>query len=98
MALLINNIGVRRMEKYYIITNPLKDKGLTVTNRIAEYLGSRGMTVKGNMVQIKKVIKELEKAKRPIICAGGGVLLSDAEKELREFSEKYKMPPQVSLP
>lgn len=49
-------------------------------------------TVKGNMVQIKKVIKELEKAKRPIICAGGGVLLSDAEKELREFSEKYKIP------
>ena len=44
------------------------------------------------MVQIKKVIKELEKAKRPIICAGGGVLLSDAEKELREFSEKYKIP------
>lgn len=49
-------------------------------------------TVKGNMVQIKKVVKELEKAKRPIICAGGGVLLSDAEKELRAFSEKYKIP------
>lgn len=49
-------------------------------------------TVKGNMVQIKKVIKELEKAKRPIICAGGGVLLSDAEKELRDFSEKYQIP------
>ncbi len=49
-------------------------------------------TVKGNMVQIKKVIKELEKAKRPIICAGGGVLLSDAEEELREFSEKYRIP------
>lgn len=49
-------------------------------------------TVKGNMVQIKKVVKELEKAKRPIICAGGGVLLSDAEKELRAFSEKYRIP------
>lgn len=49
-------------------------------------------TVKGNIVQIKKVIKELEKAKRPIICAGGGVLLSDAEKELRSFSEKFKIP------
>lgn len=49
-------------------------------------------TVKGNMVQIKKVIKELEKAKRPIICAGGGVLLSDAEGALREFSEKYNIP------
>ena len=49
-------------------------------------------TVKGNAVQIKKVIKELEKAKRPIICAGGGVLLSEAEGELRTFAEKYSIP------
>ncbi len=49
-------------------------------------------TVKGNAVQIKKVIKELEKAKRPIICAGGGVHLSEAQEELRVFSEKYKIP------
>lgn len=49
-------------------------------------------TVKGHAVQIKKVIKELEKAKRPIICAGGGVLLSEAEGELRAFSEKYRIP------
>ena len=44
-------------------------------------------TIKGHSVQIKKVVKELSKAKRPIICAGGGVLLSDAEKELRAFAE-----------
>ncbi len=49
-------------------------------------------TVKGHAVQIKKVIKELEKAKRPIICAGGGVLLSDAEKQLRTFAEKHRIP------
>lgn len=49
-------------------------------------------TVKGHAMQIKKVIKELEKAKRPIICAGGGVLLSEAEGELRSFSEKYQIP------
>lgn len=49
-------------------------------------------TVKGNAVQIKKVIKELEKAKRPLICAGGGVLLGEAEKELREFAEKHNIP------
>ena len=36
-------------------------------------------TVKGNAVQIKKVVRELEKARRPLICAGGGVLLSEAE-------------------
>lgn len=49
-------------------------------------------TVKGHAVQIKKVIRELEKAKRPIICAGGGVLLSHAEENLRAFSEKYNIP------
>lgn len=49
-------------------------------------------TVKGNAVQIKKVIKELEKAKRPIICAGGGVLLSEAQEELRQFSEEHQIP------
>ena len=49
-------------------------------------------TVKGNIVQIKKVVKELERAKKPIICAGGGVLLSEAESELRNFAEKHKIP------
>ncbi len=49
-------------------------------------------TVKGHAVQIKKVLGELKKAKRPIICAGGGVLLSEAEGELRAFSEKYRIP------
>ncbi len=49
-------------------------------------------TVKGNAVQIKKVIKELERAKRPIICAGGGVLLAGAESELRSFSERHRIP------
>ena len=49
-------------------------------------------TVKGNMAQIKKVVKELEKAKRPIICAGGGVQLSGGVEVLRAFSEKYQIP------
>ncbi len=49
-------------------------------------------TVKGNAVQIHKVIKELEKAKRPLICVGGGVLLSDAQGELRAFAEKHQIP------
>ena len=49
-------------------------------------------TIKGHAVQIKKVIKELEKAKRPIICAGGGVHLSEAVPELRTFAHKYRIP------
>ena len=49
-------------------------------------------TVKGHAVQINKVFKELSKAKKPIICAGGGVILSNAKELLKEFSHKYKIP------
>ncbi|MBO6239368.1 MAG: biosynthetic-type acetolactate synthase large subunit [Butyrivibrio sp.] len=49
-------------------------------------------TVNGNIVQIKKVIKEVEKAKRPIICVGGGVHLSAAEDEIVRFAEINDVP------
>lgn len=49
-------------------------------------------TVKGHAVQIKKVIHALEQAKRPVLCVGGGVLLSGAEEEVREFSKKHSIP------
>ncbi|MDE6685704.1 MAG: acetolactate synthase, large subunit, biosynthetic type, partial [Lachnospiraceae bacterium] len=49
-------------------------------------------TVKGNAPQIKKAVKELERAKRPLICAGGGVILGDAQKELISFVEEYQIP------
>lgn len=49
-------------------------------------------TVKGHAVQLKKVITELQKAKKPVILSGGGVILSGAQKELREFSHKYGIP------
>ena len=49
-------------------------------------------TIKGHAVQIQKVVKELSKAKRPIICVGGGVLLSEAVEEFRSFVEKYRVP------
>lgn len=49
-------------------------------------------TVKGHIQQIKKVVKALEHAKRPIMCVGGGVHLADACEELRAFSHKYSIP------
>ena len=50
-------------------------------------------TVMGHAVQIKRVIKELQKAKRPIICVGGGVHLSSgARKEVRRFVEEKHIP------
>ena len=50
-------------------------------------------TVMGHAVQIKRVIKELQKAKRPIICVGGGVHLSSgAKEEVRRFVEEKDIP------
>jgi acetolactate synthase-1/2/3 large subunit len=49
-------------------------------------------TVKGHAVQIKKVMGELEKAKRPVICVGGGIHLSHATDELIHFAERYRVP------
>ena len=48
--------------------------------------------VKGHIVQIKKVVEAIEKAKRPLICAGGGVILGHAESVIQEFCEKYSIP------
>ncbi|MGE5328946.1 MAG: biosynthetic-type acetolactate synthase large subunit [Deltaproteobacteria bacterium] len=47
---------------------------------------------KGHSLQIKKIIDALEKAKRPMICAGGGVLAANAAEELKLFAEKASVP------
>lgn len=49
-------------------------------------------TVEGNMAQIKKLVKEVERSKRPVMCVGGGVHLSDAAKEIRDFANKCQIP------
>ena len=49
-------------------------------------------TVKGHIQQIKKAVNAISKAKKPIICAGGGVALAGATNELRKFAEKNGIP------
>lgn len=49
-------------------------------------------TVEGHAVQIKKVMHELARAKKPILCVGGGVHLSHAKEEVRTFAERYGIP------
>jgi len=49
-------------------------------------------TLKGHSVQIKKIINELSKAKRPIIMVGGGVKLSQAQDEVLKFSSRFNIP------
>jgi acetolactate synthase-1/2/3 large subunit len=54
-------------------------------------------TYSPNMRQLQKVIKLLQEAKRPVIFAGGGVILSKAAPELTEFARKAQIPVTTSL-
>ena len=49
-------------------------------------------TVKGNTAQVRKVVKELQKAKRPVLCVGGGVHLSGAVQLIRSFAHEHGIP------
>ena len=42
--------------------------------------------------QLKRAIKMLAKAKKPLLLAGGGVMISDARKELTKLVEKTNIP------
>ncbi len=47
---------------------------------------------KGNKQQIKKVVEAINRAKRPLLCVGGGVILGNAEKEVQAFCEAKRIP------
>jgi len=50
-----------------------------------------------NNNELDKAIKAIFESKRPVIFAGGGVIWSEASKELKEFSEKLHIPVASSL-
>lgn len=77
-----------------------KDIGTTVV----DYTPSDGIKMKSynptyqpNSKQLKKVIELIEQADRPMIFAGGGVVLSKSAGELTEFARKAQIPVTTSL-
>ena len=48
--------------------------------------------IKINRIQLRKVANLLNQSERPLICAGGGVILSNGEEIIREFCEKFNIP------
>jgi acetolactate synthase-1/2/3 large subunit len=54
-------------------------------------------TIKGNPRQIKKAAQIIANASKPIILAGGGVILSGASNELKEFSKLIQGPVTTTL-
>ncbi len=75
-----------------------------VANRRISYKGTTKVKLKSynptydpNIHQLKKTVKLIENAKRPLIFAGGGVVLSKSSGELTEFARKTQIPVTTSL-
>ncbi len=54
-------------------------------------------TIRGHPLQIKRAVKAIMDAERPIVYAGGGVIISDASEELRELVESILAPITTTL-
>jgi len=60
-------------------------------------LKSYNPTYEPNMKQLDRVVKMIKNSKRPLIFAGGGVILSNASKDLTKFARKIQAPVTTSL-
>ena len=52
---------------------------------------------KGSPKQIKKIMSAINKSKRPVIYAGGGLILSEASAEITKFAKKANIPVTTTL-
>jgi len=60
-------------------------------------LRSYNPTYEGNVYMIKQAAQMVARAKKPVIVAGGGVILSGASKELKEFAEYADLPVTMTM-
>jgi len=56
------------------------------------YIRSYNPTYEGNFYMIKKAAQEIAKAKKPVIIAGGGCIISEAHEYLKELAEFAQIP------
>ena len=60
-------------------------------------LKSYNPTYKPHVKQLRRAVELIKEARKPVIFAGGGVILSGASKELTEFARKLNAPVTASL-
>ncbi|MBN1695278.1 biosynthetic-type acetolactate synthase large subunit [candidate division WOR-3 bacterium] len=105
----VNNLAQIIDEAFYIATTGrpgpvLIDIPKDVQQYKSSVIKSKGVnipgykpTLMGNLKQIKSAAELIEKAKRPVIYAGGGVITSDASDLLRKLAEKINTPVTTTL-
>ncbi len=105
----IKDLAIIIKEAFYIATTGrpgpvLVDipKDIFTAKTVFEYpekvsIPSYQPTYRGHPGQVKKALDFILKSKRPVVYAGGGVLLSDASKELKRFAERLGLPTTTTL-
>ena len=79
------------------VPKEVQEAELTVFNDDLIQTPGYNPTLKGNIKQIKKACDLISKAKKPVILAGAGVIISNACCELSKFSKTINAPVMTSL-
>lgn len=77
------------------VVNPANKYNYEYPQEIA--LRSYNPTVQGHKGQIKKALKAVMVAKKPVLYVGGGVVLGEASEQVTEFAHKLNLPVTSSL-
>ncbi len=77
------------------VVNPLNKFNYEYPKSVS--LRSYNPTVQGHKGQIKKALKAILVAKKPVLFVGGGVVISDSSPQLIEFAQKLNLPVTSSL-
>jgi acetolactate synthase-1/2/3 large subunit len=105
----VNDLALTIKEAFHIANTGrpgpvLIDLPKDVTTSKAEFhwpdhvkIRSYNPTYEGNKYMITQAAHMIAKAKKPLIIAGGGVISSDASKELREFAETTDLPVTMTM-
>lgn len=82
-----------------VIDVPVDVQNSTIDFKYPENVDIKGYkpTYRGHPMQIKKAAAAIESAKAPVICAGGGVIASNAAGELNELAERCNIPVTTTL-
>ncbi|HZK18181.1 MAG TPA: biosynthetic-type acetolactate synthase large subunit [Clostridia bacterium] len=82
-----------------LIDLPKDIASATVKYKIPENLELPGYkpTYKGHPAQIQQAAKQIMKSERPVIYAGGGIIISECSEELRTLAEMISAPVTTTL-
>ena len=109
LVMSIEDLAATVKEAFYLARSGrpgpiLVDIPKDITKETTEYtpgkkvkLKSYNPTYNPNMKQLKKIGNLIESSERPMIFAGGGVILSKASRELTEMARKTRIPVTTSL-